>query len=124
MIIDTKGIDALGAAEKKLDQTVSVGTDAMMTNNSQKLADLKRRVDEALDGKPDLSVKTKRLAEHINFFDRIRTLRDAARILSRLIEKMPPPIDASPYYGDEWQGKRAGHNAVRQTIIDIILEGE
>jgi hypothetical protein len=50
-------------------------------------------------------------------------LAEAARILSRIIEKMPAPYTPDPMDGPEdWQAGKA-HNALRQAVIDIIFGG-
>jgi hypothetical protein len=79
---------------------------------TDKLAELKRRVDEAISGVPYSSPDSK-----------IEVYAEAARILSRLIEKMPP--EDNERYGsyDDWNnGMARGHNSLREQIINIITE--
>jgi hypothetical protein len=89
---------------------------------TQKLADLKRRVDEAVDegalplaGSYGHDLTSRR--EMLKCRADLLCLEEAARILSRLIEKMPKEqitkVDCDYVYGK---------NALRQAVIDIILE--
>lgn len=91
---------------------------------TDKLADLKRRIDkeltcfiEHLEGDHEGKIVVDR--------DCFETHYKAARTLSRLIERMPADISCDPKRVMQQNNFDVGqqyHNALRQTIIDIITE--
>lgn len=77
-----------------------------MTN--EKLSDLKRRIDEALNG-----------SGHDG--EDIKVIVNAARVLSQLIERIPEEIDEKYSHSDFYNYAEL-KNELRAEIIDIITE--
>lgn len=101
---------------------LSIGS-ISMTNATAALSVLKSKIDNGLLSW-DNQVK-KYDCGHIVNID-LDSVFDAARILSRLIERLPPFIECDPARIRQQNNYDVGqeyHNALRQQIIDLITEG-
>lgn len=89
----------------------------------QKLAEIKKRVDEADDSLCNAMAEKYPLGLDLGpHKSDVIALIEAGRILSQLIENLPPEIEMMPADGPGEIIYLNSHNALRQTIIDLILQ--